>query len=104
MHDHNLTDEQEIRVETHAPYLVVFWVVMVLTALEYAYATYSKVSFRTLVGGLMAMATLKVVLVAWYFMHLKFANRWVYLMLLPAGILSIALVCGLIPDMVYPPR
>ena len=104
MIDHNLTDEQEIRVETHAPYLTVFWVVMTLTASEYAYASFTHVSFGALVGGLMAMATLKVVLVGWYFMHLKFANRWVYLMLAPAGVLSLVVVCGLIPDMVYPPR
>ena len=104
MHDHNLTDEQEIRVETHAPYLTIFWVVMTLTVLEYAYATYARISFGTLVGGLMTMALVKVALVGWYFMHLKFANRWVYLMLVPAGVLSVVVVCALIPDMVYPPR
>ena len=104
MHDHNLTDEQEIQVETHAPYLTIFWVVMVLTGLEFAYATYARVSFAMLVGGLMAMALIKVFLVGWYFMHLKFANRWVYVMLIPAAVLSVVVVGGLIPDMVYPPR
>ncbi len=104
MHDHNFTSEQEIQVETHAPYLRVFWVVLALTGLEYVYATFARVNFATLVAGLMTMALLKVVLVGWYFMHLKFANRWVYLMLVPAGVLSLVVVGGLIPDIVYPPR
>lgn len=104
MTDHNLTHDQEIRVETHTPYLTVFGVIMGLTGLEYAYATFARISFLTLLGGLMAMAALKVFLVGWYFMHLKFANRWVYLMLIPAAVLSVVVVCGLIPDMVYPPR
>ena len=104
MTDHNLTPEQEIQVETHAPYLTVFWVVLTLTATEYAYATYGGANFAALIAGLMAMAAVKVGLVGWYFMHLKFANRWVRLMLVPAGILSVIIVAALVPDMVYPPR
>ena len=104
MHDHNLTSEQEIQVETHAPYLLVFWMVLGLTAVEYAYATYSGAKFLTLVAGLLAMAVVKMGLVGWYFMHLKFANRWVRLMLVPAILLSLVLVAALVPDMVYPPR
>ena len=104
MHDHKLTADQEIQVETHTPYVTVFWVILALTGLEYAYASFTRVSFPALVGGLMALALLKVVLVGWYFMHLKFANRWVYLMLVPAAVLSLVVVGGLVPDMVYPPR
>ena len=104
MNDHNLTPEQEIQVETHTPYLTIFGVVFVLTALEYAYATFAPVSFGPLVAGLMAMASLKVFLVGWYFMHLKFANRWVHVMLIPAAVLSLVIVAALVPDMVYPPR
>ncbi len=100
----NLTTEQEIRGETHAPYMTVFWLVLGLTALEYAYATFTRVGFGTLVGGLMAMAMVKVFLVGWYFMHLKFANKWVYLMLAPAAVLSVVVVAALVPDMVFPPR
>ena len=104
MLDHNLTADQESQVETHTPYLAIFWIVVGLTGLEYAYASFTRVSFGTLVGGLMLMAAVKVFLVGWYFMHLKFANRWVYLMLIPAAVLSAVVICGLIPDMVYPPR
>ena len=101
---HNLTYEQEIEVETHAPYLAIFGVVFALTVVEYAVATFARLDFGPLVATLMAMAAAKVALVGWYFMHLKFANRWIYLMLVPAGILSLVIVCALIPDIVYPPR
>ena len=104
MHDHNFTPEQEIQAEAHAPYVRVFWVVLLMTVAEYAYATFAGVRFGPLVAGLMAMAVIKVGLVGWYFMHLKFANRWVRLMLVPAAVLSLVLVAALVPDMVYPPR
>ena len=104
MLDHNLTAEQEIQVETHAPYLAVFWVVLGLTVAEYAYATFAGVRFVPLVAGLMALALVKVGLVGWYFMHLKFANRWIRLMLVPAVVLSLLVVAALVPDIVSPPR
>ena len=50
------------------------------------------------------MALVKVILVAWYFMHLRFANRWIRLMMIPALVLSAVIVAALIPDIVYPPR
>ena len=101
---HNLTFEQEIEVETHSPYLTIFGIVFGLTIVEYAVATYARLDFGPLVATLMAMAAVKVALVGWYFMHLKFANRWIRLILVPAAILSAALVAALVPDMVYPPR
>jgi len=104
MTDRNLTAGQEIQVEAHSPYLPVFWAVLGLTGLEYAYASFARVGFGSLVVGLMAMATVKVFLVAWYFMHLKFANRWIYLILAPALVLSMVVVAALVPDMVFPPR
>ena len=102
-HDHNLTTEQEIRAETHTPYLLIFWIILGLTGGEFAYATYSGAKFPALVAGLLAMAAMKVGLVGWYFMHLKFANRWIRLMLVPAAILSLVIVVALVPDIVYPP-
>lgn len=101
--DHNLTTEQEIRAETRTPYLLIFWIIFGLTGAEYAFATYSGARFTALVAGLLGMATVKVALVGWYFMHLKFANRWIRLMLVPAAILSLVIVAALVPDIVYPP-
>ena len=36
----------------------------------------------------MFWAIIKASLVGWYFMHLKFEGKWVYSMLVPAGILA----------------
>lgn len=104
MSDHNLTPEQERRVESHAPYLMVFWTLLGLTIMEYVYASFIRPSFRNLILGLMAMAVVKAGLVAWYFMHLKFEGRWVYLLIIPALILATVLVLALIPDISFPPR
>ena len=39
----------------------------------------------------------KVILVAWYFMHLRFANRWIRLMMVPALVLSAVVIIALDP-------
>ncbi len=92
------TYDQQQDVESHAPYLKVWVALLVLTVLEYAFASYLRVGFTTLALSLMALALVKAALVAWYFMHLKFEGRWVYLMLVPAGILAAVLVLALFPD------
>ena len=91
----------EIHHESHAPYLKVFWSLLVLTVLEYAYAKFLPLGFAALVGGLMVLAITKAFLVGWYFMHLKFEGRWVYLMLVPVCLLAAIVVVGLSPDMAY---
>ena len=53
------------------------------------------ISFPALVVGLLAMAITKATLVGWYFMHLKFEGRWVYFMLVPAGVLATIFVLAL---------
>lgn len=103
MADTNLTHEQEMHVESHAPYLKVFAALAVFTAVEYWYAHISKDNFTSLVVGLMIMAIIKAGLVGWYFMHLKFEGRWVYYMLIPAGILAAVLMFGLMPDIGHKP-
>jgi cytochrome c oxidase subunit 4 len=98
MADTNLTHEQEMHAESHAPYLKVWAALAVFTAIEYFYAHIFKDTFTTLVVGLMFWAIIKASLVGWYFMHLKFEGKWVYAMLIPAGILACVLVFALIPD------
>jgi cytochrome c oxidase subunit 4 len=99
----NLTDDQEKYVESHAPYMKVFWTLLVLTVLEYAYARFleGRISFVSLVAGLMILAITKAFLVGWFFMHLKFEGRWVYLMLVPVCCLAVVVVTGLAPDMAF---
>ncbi|WP_435016526.1 cytochrome C oxidase subunit IV family protein [Tundrisphaera sp. TA3] len=96
----NLTPEQERFVESHAPYMKVFYALLVFTVLEYLYARFLPLSFTMLVAGLMTMAIIKATLVGMYFMHLKFEGRWIYMILVPVCLLAIVVVLGLIPDMV----
>src|SRR4029077_12246137 len=99
----SMTHSQELHVESHAPYLKVFAALAVFTAIEYFYARIFKDSFTLLVVGLMFWAIIKASMVGWYFMHLKFEGKWVYYMLVPAGILAIILTCSLIPDLAMQP-
>jgi cytochrome c oxidase subunit IV len=103
MAERNLTPEQERDVESHAPYMKVFWTLLVLTVLEYAYARFleGKITFAALVAGLMVLALTKAFLVGWFFMHLKFEGRWIYMMLVPVCFLAVVVVTGLAPDMAF---
>jgi cytochrome c oxidase subunit 4 len=94
----NLTVDQELDVESHAPYIKVFWALLVFTILEYLYARFLPVGFAALVAGLMVLAITKAFLVGWYFMHLKFEGRWIYLLLVPVCLLAMIVVLGLTPD------
>lgn len=46
----------------------------------------------------LAVATAKALCVMMYFMHLKFERAWKYLLLIPTGILAMALPFALFPD------
>ena len=46
MADTNLTHDQELHVESHAPYLKVFFALLVFTVIEYFYAQIFKDSLR----------------------------------------------------------
>ncbi|HEV3168208.1 MAG TPA: cytochrome C oxidase subunit IV family protein [Isosphaeraceae bacterium] len=99
MAEKNLTYEQEKHVESHAAlYLRVWAVLLVLTLMEYAYASFGEKSFLMLVLGLMFLAVIKAGLVGWFFMHLKFEGTWVYYMLVPACFLVMVFIGALYPD------
>jgi cytochrome c oxidase subunit 4 len=98
MSETHLTHDQEMDVESHAPYGKVWVTLLVFTLIEYFWAHIFKDTFATLVLGLMFWATIKAGLVGWFFMHLKFEGNWVYVMLIPAGILAAVLIFGLVPD------
>lgn len=103
MGETNLTPDQEIEVESHAPYGKVFVALLVFTVLEYAYASFLTLPFSVLLFGLLVMAFTKAALVGIYFMHLKFEGPWVYALLVPAAILAVVLTTALIPDVVWQP-
>ena len=95
-----LTYDQHQEMESHVTtYLRVFVALLVFTVLEYLYARVTQAHFVSLVLGLMTLAVTKAALVAIFFMHLKFEGRWVYLLLVPAGLLAAGLVLALYPDL-----
>ena len=44
------------------------------------------------------MALVKAGLVGYYFMHVKFEGKWVYLTIIPAIFMAMVVVLGLVPD------
>ena len=81
---------QELQVESHAPYLKVWAGLAILTAVEYFYALIFKDHFPLLVAGLLSLALVKAGMVGWYFMHLKFEKKWVYLLIVPACVMAVS--------------
>jgi cytochrome c oxidase subunit 4 len=93
----------ELSAESHAPYLRVWAILAVLTAVEYFYALIFKDHFPILVLGLVSLALVKAGMVGWYFMHLKFERKWVYLLIIPACVMAVFLTLALSPDMAFKP-
>jgi cytochrome c oxidase subunit IV len=90
--------------EAHAPYLLVWLWLAILTGVEYFYAAGLKDFFVILLGGLLVLAGIKAALVGWYFMHLKFEGKWVYLLIVPAIVLATIFVLALVPDQSLKPE
>ena len=103
----NMTALQHEHSESHVrTYLKVFVALLVFTILEYFYAKFaSRFQFHIalLILGLMSLAIIKAALVGMYFMHLKWEGKWVYLMLVPAGILVMVFITALTPDIALQP-
>ena len=51
-----------------------------------------------LLGGLCVMAAIKASLVAYYYMHLKWEGRFIWLAILSPVVLSAVMIIGLLPD------
>lgn len=56
-------------------YMAIFWWLAGFTAFEVAYSTVIKPPKVMLISGLVLLAAIKAVLVALYFMHLKFERK-----------------------------
>src|SRR5271165_659773 len=93
----------ELAAESHAPYGKVWAILAVLTAVEYFYALFFKDYFPVLVLGLVSLALVKAGMVGWYFMHLKFEQKWVYILIVPACVMAVFLTLALSPDMAMKP-
>lgn len=79
-------------------YMAIFWWLLGLTIAEIAWAVLPHHSELVLAGGIVALAIVKAVLVAMYFMHLKFERRTLGLIALTPPLLLVMFVCITYPD------
>lgn len=84
-------------------YLRVFVGLLILTIVEYFYAKMFAGSMLVLVFGLLLVASVKAGMVGNYFMHVKWEGKWVFGVIIPACILAMILICGLLPDVANSP-
>jgi len=78
-------------------YMAVFWWLLLLTILEIA-VIYMPIIRIAVVVLLVAMAISKAMLVALYFMHLKFEKRTLAIIALSPFVLCVFLILMLTPD------
>jgi cytochrome c oxidase subunit 4 len=99
-----MTETHHGEAHHHPNYWAVFGALVLLTAVSFITITDMWVgalgaqSGRTVV---MLVAICKALLVALYFMHLKYDWFKVYVMIVPALILGTVLVCALLPDITF---
>ena len=94
------TNEQ---VEHQIPnYIAIFWWLLALTLVELGWAVLMEHSKVLLAGGLVITAVIKAVLVAMYFMHLKFERKIMGILFAATLILGAILVSVGIGEQVLP--
>ena len=83
-------------------YMAIFWWLLGLTIAEIAWAIIPHHSELILASGIVALAIVKAVLVALYFMHLKFERRTMGILFASTLILGCILVSVGIAELVLP--
>ena len=94
----------ESHAEHHGPsYMAIFWYLAVLTVVEIGviFLPIPKVAIAVL---LVAMASAKAILVALYFMHLRFETKTLGYIALTPVVIGVLLVLVLLPDSLYMPH
>ncbi len=91
------TDEHQI-----PNYIAIFWWLLGITIVEVAWALLPHHSKLMLAGGLVITAIIKAVLVAMYFMHLKFERKLLGILFASTLILGAILVSVGIGEQVLP--
>jgi cytochrome c oxidase subunit 4 len=81
-------------------YMAVFAGLLVLTGVSFwlGNSTIKATMPATAWAGMMAVSCGKAMLVIMFFMHLKWEANWKYVLTIPAMMMSVFLVCMLIPD------
>ena len=82
----------------HVNYLVIFYVLIILTVVTVVVAFAPIQSELTKVGVALLVASVKATLVARYFMHLKFEGKLIRLTLFFPLLLCVIMIAALIPD------
>ena len=95
------TDHSAPTPHHHVPYYLVFGALVVLTIITVAVAFVDIKSEIAKVLLALAIASVKASAVAFFFMHLKFEGKLIYLILIVPLLLCVLLVVALIPDIVY---
>lgn len=83
------------------PYFLIFGLLVVLTVVTVAVAFVEIKSEIVKVLLALTIASIKASAVAYFFMHLKFEGKLIYLILIVPLLLCVLLVVALIPDIVY---
>jgi cytochrome c oxidase subunit IV len=96
--------ETEGHKDTHQipNYMAIFWWLLGLTIVEVAWAIIPHRSELVLASGIVAMAIIKAVLVALYFMHLRFERKILGILFASTLILGAILVSVGIGELVLP--
>jgi len=84
----------------------IFYALFILTAAEvlwgYAFGVWWDLGRPLLWSGLIGMALAKALLIAAYFMHLKFEIRPIYIVVGVPLFLTVLLIVALLPDIGFP--
>ena len=83
------------------PYYLIFAVLVILTGITVGVAFLDIHNEIAKVLLALTIASIKASAVAFFFMHLKFEGKLIYLILVVPLLLCVLLVCALIPDIVY---
>ena len=83
-------------------YMAIFWWLLVLTIIEIGWALMPHGSKLALASGLVVAAVIKAVLVALFFMHLKFERKTLGILFASTLILGAILVSVGIGELVLP--
>lgn len=84
----------------HPNYFGVMIYLAILTAIEVALALMAaQLGWGVVVFGMLALMVVKAVLIAMFFMHLRFERLTMFMVCTTPAILSLVLFFGLTPDM-----
>lgn len=97
-----MTTEEHSDTHQIPNYMAIFWWLLGLTILEIGWAILPHHSELILASGIVALAIIKAVLVAMYFMHLKFERKTMGILFASTLILGCILVSVGIAEQALP--